>query len=522
MHTLSKQIFSLLCMTVIMLSACYDDKGNYTYHSLDNVVIDTAGLGMQEAYVISRYDTLRLAPNVYFNDNLVTNDNDYPLDYVWTIYTTVTSSGTDYTVDTLSHNRILEAPITRTSGTYNIQLTITNRNNLTETYFSVPCNVEEAITAGWMAFYECADEPGTSDVGLIVNPLVKKNIIQNKEFWDLYKSSNGHHLDGTPVRILHTVAQLSNDFVILTTNTNLVGVSYETFEQILSFEDFFYNAPTNRNISYYGSYGVTSGEVLINDNKVYTATMSGVARNNFFGVPRSGEYGQLAGWLSDVKGQNYNCIVYDQTNQRFLVAPNSSIDFGSFAGQDMSACEFDVNNVGMELLMGDWGRNYYDVMLMGNGNQRCLAVANFRTSALSSQNIGIGFYDVSDSPDILQATTMAASYMGEYVLYGAGSKVYNLLYSSLQPASVLWEAPSPNEEVVCVRLQKFYFTTLFNMMLPNANTVLHIATWNESAHEGKIYQYRINSASGAILSEPMTYTVPGKVKDMGWKYAFEM
>ena len=194
----------------------------------------------------------------------------------------------------------------------------------------------------------------------------------------------------------------------------------------------------------------------------------------------------------------------------------------SFAEQDMTVCQFDVNDVGMELLMGDWGRNYYDLILMANGDQRCLAIANFRSTTLASQNVGVGFYDVSASSNIQNATTMAASYGGEYVYYGAGSNVYNLQYNSSTIADLLWEAPDSNEEVICVRTQKFYYTTLFTAMLPNANTLLHIATWNESTQEGKLYMYEINLASGALTSDPIIYTVPGKVKDMGWKYVLEM
>jgi hypothetical protein len=62
------------------------------------------------------------------------------------------------------------------------------------------------------------------------------------------------------------------------------------------------------------------------------------------------------------------------------------------------------------------------------------------------------------------------------------------------------------------------------MILPNSGKVLHIATWNEKTQEGKLYEYTINSASGTIdaSGESYEYTVPGKVKDMGWKIIMEM
>ena len=59
-------------------------------------------------------------------------------------------------------------------------------------------------------------------------------------------------------------------------------------------------------------------------------------------------------------------------------------------------------------------------------------------------------------------------------------------------------------------------------IIPNANQVVHIATYNKETREGKLYQYRINPASGEITGEPFVYTVPGKVGDMAWKYVMEM
>lgn len=507
---------------IMLFGSCYDDKGNYTYHELDEITIDTTDCGLLSAYVVTRFDTITIEPKVYFNGQLANNNQDAPLDYLWTFYNASTGVGVDYTVDTLGTECTLHAELSRPAGSYTLQLTVTNRETQIQSYFTLPFSVEESITAGWMMLYECADEPGTSDVGLVVNQLVKKNIITDKEFWDLYAASNNQHIEGKPVRILHTVIAMPNDLVVIATDKNLIGADNNNFNTVLAFDDFFYESPSTRDIKWYGAMGVSRmGEMLINNNEVYTNTGSMGSRSTFFGVPRSGTHGELAPWSSDVLGASYNSVVYDQTSQCFRCVNSSSIEFSSFAGQDLETCEFDVNNVGMNLLMGDWGRNYYDYILMSQGNDRYLAVANFINSNSSSQNIGLHMYNISASPEITQATSMCAAYMGEYVLYGAGSNVYNLKYNNSTEAQVLWNAPSADEEVVCVRLQKFHFNTLYSLMMPNKDAILHIATWNENTQEGKLYQYRINPADGSILNEPRIYTVPGKIKDMGWKYILE-
>ena len=508
----------LVAVIALSMSACYDDKGNYDYTELTEVRIDTVGTGIQSEYSIQRYDELSLSPNVYYNGRLAT-DND-PLDYVWTMYALTTSAITDYTVDTLATTRELNAPITRKAESYAVQLTVTNREDLTQTYFRVSVRVDEVIAGGWVVLYE-TPEGGKTDVGVVINPLVKNNVIKNREFWDLYTASNGEHLDGAPVRVQKTVVSIADDPITLVSEKDIVLVNNASFVRIYNFEDFFFDAPTKHDIQFYGTVGMQArGELIINDNKVYTTSWNSLNRNNAFGVGSTGNYGELAPWASDIKGQNFTSVVYDQTNKRFLKQNYGSLELTAFAAQDEAAA-FDVNNVGGTLLMGDWGMGAsvnmpYDYNIFSNGNQRFLTISNFVNTNASSPRIGMNIYDISSSPGIQEATCMAAASLGQYVLYGSGNKVYNLMYNRSTNADVYWTAPDNGEVVTCVRLQKFYFFTLQMAMLPKANAVVHIATWNESKKEGKLYEYEINPASGAMMGEPYIYTVPGKVKDMGW------
>lgn len=526
-----------LCFVASMtLGACYDDKGNYDYSELDKIVIDTTGLGIQATYVVNRYDKLSIAPKIKYNGQDVTHDNNAPLDYVWTLYNSHTGMGITYVTDTLGYSPELEeVEITPVADTYVIQLTVTDLNNGIEQYFKVTCRVEESITAGWMLFYECADEPDKSDVGLVVNPLVKKNIIQDREFWDLYRASNGTPIDGKPLQIMHAVETgmaTSSDLVACLTDKEYVRVNNATFVKVEDLKDRFYAEPSSTAALWTGNALSASGRkgYLLVDNEVYTINYMVMAGGGYyFGMPKEGEHGTLAPWGSS--SNSYDAVVYDQTNGKFLCVNASSVELSSFAAQSPTAA-FDVNNVGMEMLMADWGRGgqsyatAYDYALMKKGDERYLAIANF-SSNQADTNIGVGLYNVSSSPDIDKATTMATAYLGEYVLYGAGSKVYNLSYSASTVATEYWIAPSSDEEVTCVRMQKFHYLMFLNPMIsggimPNPNSLVHIATWNEKTHEGKLYQYSINSSSGAMTGEPKVYKVPGKVKDMAWKYAMEM
>lgn len=512
-------IYIFFASVATIYGGCYDDKGNYTYTEITEVRIDTAELGILPAYAISRFDTLTIAPDIYYDGMLVNYDESTPLEYLWTIYAATTGSGIDYTVDTLGRTRVLKAEISRAPDVYYVRLTVKNKENGLETYFYVQCNVEGDISeGGWMVLYERADMPGYSDVGLVVNSFTKKNLIQDREYWNLYGSSNGGPLEGAPVRISHTINSMPNDLVVMVTEKSLAGLNKSTFTQEMTFSDFFYEAPETQSLSAYIQAGpMSTGETLVNDNKLYYKTGN---RTVLLGVPMMGDYGELSPWLC-LFHRTLSVVAYDQTNHCFLYVPYNDVTLTNFTTQSSDAA-FDVNDTGSELLFGDWGRSYYEYLLMKDSSSYHLAVADFYTSTTATVNVGKGWYDMTSSPGISNVSSMAASYTGLYVIYGSGNSVYNFQYSTGNPAEVLWTAPSEDEEVTCVRLQKYdYIIFMTYGYLPNANSILHISTWNEKTKEGKLYQYAVNPASGTLEDDCRIYTVPGKVKDMGWKYVLE-
>ena len=535
-------ILSLLFGTTV--SSCYDDKGNYDYHELDMVRIDTAMAGLQSEYAIMRFDTLTLSPHIYFNGNLITADDQAPLDYVWTIFSAVSGASGSTVIDTIGYQRVLQAPISRTGGNYYVQLTVTNRNDGIQQYFRIPVAVSEVFDGGWMVFYERADQPGYSDLALIYNKWTKLNVNYNRFYTNLYETTNGELLPGQPVRCLDIAVSLAsgNNYVGLCTDKTLVGVSENSIAKALEFKEFFHEVPTNEKPVWYGEHGsgVMSGqssEVLINDNHVYTNTYSFSAtegRTTRFGVAKFDDgIGQLAAWNAEVPNTlNYGVVVYDQTYQRFRYAGYNEAQLREFGLQDLNEAAFDINNTGMQLLMGDWGRGNsqgvtlrpYDYLLMAKGNERYLAVANFATTNPQSTNIGVGLYALDAlCPDISQATSLAASHVGSFIYYAAGNKVYSFSYDSGQPSTIAWQSPVEGDEVTCVRIMKYYHGTVYGYgLVPRSDNLVHIATWNADKREGHVYQYLINPASG-ILNESsyFDYAIPGKVKDMAWKFSMQ-
>lgn len=539
-----KILTSIFVVAVISLTGCYEDKGNYDYHELESVVIDTAGTDILKEYSIMRFDVLHMEPKIYFEGQLVDDNSNVPLSYEWTIFSATTGVGANNVVDVIGTERCLDAEINRTGGNYLVQLVVTNQNDGIRQFFRVPVAVSEVFDGGWMVFYERADKPGYSDLALVFNPWTKLNANYNRSYTNLYETTNNELLEGYPIRCMDIAVSLSsgNNYIGLCTDKTLVGVSENGIEKALEFDQFFHEPPTKMAPTWYGEHGsgVMSGqnsEVLINDNHVYTNTYSFSAtegRNTKFGVPKFDEgIGQLAAWNAEVPNTlNYGIIVYDQTYHKFRYAAYNSAQLEEFAPQDNAVAAFDVNNTGMELVMGDWGRGTsmgaglrpFDYMIMKKGDERYLAVANFSSSYPSDNNIGVGLYPMDAlCPRIKDATSMSASHVGSFIYYTAGNKVYNFAYDSKLPATVAWEAPSADEKTTCVRIMKYYHGTIYAFgMVPQSDNLVHIATWNDKTQEGHLYQYLINPASGILdMSESYDYAIPGKVKDMAWKFSMQ-
>lgn len=529
---------TLAIVIAMAMGSCYSDHGNYDYHELDEVRIDTVGTGIQASYAVQRFDTIELSPEVYFNGQRVVNEGDAPLTYQWTIFSAVTGVGTSNVVDTLGHERNLKTPIIRTGGNYYVQLVVTNQNDGIHQFFRVGVTVSEAFDGGWMVFYERADHPGYSDLALVFNPWTKNNVTVDRAYTNLFELTNGSLLQGRPIRCFDVAMALgANNYVGLCTDYTLVGVTDIAIEQAMAFDNFFNTPPAKMAPTWYGHHGNggVSGqcsEVLINDNKIYTNTYFNSAsgeRESRFGIPKFDDgVGELAPWNAELPNQlNYGIVVYDQTNECFRYAAFERAQLEAFADQSPAAA-FDVNHTGMKLLMGDWGVGQqrllpYDYLLMSKGSERKLAVANFATTTPEDTHIGLALYDLNAlCPNIDRATSLAASNVGSFIFYGAADKVYNLAYDSGLPATVAWQAPSADEEVTCVRIMKYYNTIYSTSMMPSCDEVVHIATWNQQRQTGHLYEYRINTASGDLdQSMRYDYVIPGKVKDMAWKFSMK-
>jgi hypothetical protein len=510
----------LLLSLIVLCASCYKDKGNYEYKPLDKLLIDTAKRNIRSDYAIYRYDELVINPRIIFNQQEITAPDQVAgkLAFTWSIYQA--TSGKLYTRDTISTEITLSKSISKPAGRWIVILTVKNLSTEVEEYMKFNVQVDEQLSDGWMLLYE---KNGNTDVGLIVDDWTKKNVVKTRTFSDMFQMSNGYSLLGEPKALMHSTSTLTTAEVVIASTRDMVAVEKSSFQVFYPIDKLFWSFVPGGEIKFVSASNARK-EVVIYNNKVHTVnhTTSSTSRINFFGSAYNGSYGDLAEWSATAFGASFEAVVYDKTNKKFLNIPASGTALQGFVEQAPTAA-FNVNNVGLDPEAFDWGRGTgsptvgYEYSVMRNNTDRFLLVSNFNSSGAL---MGIGKYLITGIPLTTPIRTLNSAFGGNYTLMGTDKTVYLHRYQQGPNALAEWESPA-NEEVTCVRLQKFFYNPgISAQFLPRPNTVVYIGTWNPGTKIGKVYAYIIDQTNGTInKSTERVYTGFGKIKDMAYKWS---
>ncbi|WP_442590589.1 PKD-like family lipoprotein [Pedobacter sp. AW31-3R] len=505
----------------LLCASCAKDKGNYDYVELDKVVIDTANRNILSAYAIFRYDELKIDPKISFNNKEVTSTGEVSndLSFTWSIYQSI-AGGQVYKRDTLSHELILNKSIEKPAGSWIVILSVKNIRTQVEEYMKFSLQIDEQLSDGWMLLY---GKDGNTDAGLIVDDWIKKGVVQPRTFVDMYSTSNGFPLPGEPRALLQSAGPIASAEVVISSSRDIAAVEKSSFQVFYPFEKLFWN-PTAKGAEIKAvSANNLRKEVIIYNNRVHVVNFvpSGVQRVNFFGPALNGTYGDLAEWSATAFGAGYDAVVYDNTHKRFLNVPTGATSVQAFPEQ-LPTAAFDVNNVGLVPEAFDYGRGTgnitigYEYSIMKNDTERYLLVSNFYSTVTA--NMAVAKYPVRGLPVSTPVRSLTSAFGGNYTLIGTDKEVYVHRYIEGSDPSIAWSAPA-NEEVTCVRIQKFFYNVALGLaLMPKVNNVVYIATWNAGTKEGKVYCYLIDITNGNInQSSERVYGGFGRITDMAYK-----
>ncbi len=488
--------YMVMLAITVLFAACLKDEGNYDYIKLPDFRIDT--VGQQTLFEVQQ----SLTPLV-IHPKLVFDGDEADLTYLWRLY------GGENKFDTLSFERVLNAPISRPAGvTYTVELQVTKKSNNLSTLMRYQVSVVSALSSGWLVAYE---KDGGTDVDVIRAPEfisgVRDTVIRN-----VFSKANGSALPGTPVSVLY----LSTTLSYLYTSETGVKLQNTDFQKVQNFNQIFVGS-VPQTIKPEGFWpGTFYRGALINDGDVYWMDSDVL----------------IARVIVDDKGYEaapfvyYNYAkfggFYDQLNMRFLTIEQYSSQAGKYANAASSA-RFNLNNIGKKLLFIERGfgatsndPHKYAFFKDVTGNGRYLYVISTSTPA----NPDIAAINISAAPNISDARFYAVGNLGPCAFYATSGTVYNFIidYSGNTISSPVagFKAPA-GEEITCMKLFKGQGTTsgVGSINTANESKFMYVATWNGS--EARVYLLGVNVTSGELTSPLKTWAVGGKVGDMNYK-----
>lgn len=485
----------VLCFWMLFAS-CYDDKGNYDYHDVLKVKIDTAGLDRTLWNSVLQGDSLFIRPKV-----VIPEGENARLKYYWLAYPQYYGPIQDGNAmvyppaDTLSVERELAVKMMLKPATYNIVYIVQNEMNGLCEIMNFSTTVQKTLETGLFVLQEF---DGNTDVDIIRTD--RSMIGTPTRARKYYSSVYGAPIPGKPL-FLNFCRSYSfpNDYFYLFTDQQGMRLSGEDFTLMETFEDMFYQAPAYKPEGY---TFLNNTEFLINDGQLYTLYIN-QANDRKFSAAIAGNYmlapyfpnETITTWQPVENQMNYNMIVYDQKNQKYRPLQVYASQFAQFKEKAEEA-PFDVNNIGLKLLYAGSGFEKYFFSVFEDQNQkRWLYLPKFANIAdngnLAQEN---GIYDLGGCTDIANARYWAVCGAGPVMVYATENALYTYNYQSTGESNRLYSFPA-NLKVTSLYLWR-------PGGHPADSRIIWLGAWDEGAQKGYLYEFEIGPVSGVLEANP--------------------
>jgi len=503
MKFISRYILPSL-LSLLVLSACKKDLGDYDYTTVGMPVIDTAGIG--NPYYIERYASLEIDPVIHYDGG-----DMKALHYQWLLYPNVTGSysGT-IPIKTISTEKTLNVPIIEKVGEYRVELIATDTTNQLKANMVFSVVVSVGIEYGIMVLHT---EQDSSDVDFITTAnAVPVAGITPKHIRHMFSASTGSRIAGAPRFIAQERrSQTTQNWIMAGSAGHMARLSGSDFSLMREDKALFRrsDAVINPQAFMLLSNGYSA---LINDGRLHLYTTV-YETDALFSASVPGDY-ELAPYLA--MGSYYSVVagVYDQKHGKFVHPASlvgSMIDF--VAPPDTAHPPFDLRNIGKDLLYMDRGFSNYTHAFFKDktGGGYWLYIINFNTA--DNGKLAISANDMSTLPDIGTAKFFQASEQGYVDLYATDRKIYAYNYQGTNTATLAFDGLPAGETITCMKIYK-----------PNPNYnlstvtgwILYVGTWD--GQKGKVYELQLNALSGQINATPLNvFEGFGKVADISSK-----
>ena len=186
-----------------LCGGCYDDKGNYSYHDINEVVIS----GIDPSYTVLLGESLEINPKLMMSMDAAGNEDDYA--YEWFAISN-DALATSTARQNIAATKNLNAPIAIPAGSYNAYFRVTDKNTGVNFLSPFNLNVVSSIYEGFLVLSNIGGTARLDMLSYLDNEFIQYNDVitrvgsslpQLRNPYKVYCYPSGLSMDGDGYRI---------------------------------------------------------------------------------------------------------------------------------------------------------------------------------------------------------------------------------------------------------------------------------------------------------------------------------
>ncbi|MCD8318135.1 MAG: hypothetical protein LUC45_04460 [Paraprevotella sp.] len=437
--------------------SCAEDKGNYSYHDLNDLNIT-----FEDAYSAIAREEFTITPTVNAKEF---NPDNYT--YEWWAYDQTDSQepvqlGTDLNLDLVLNLQ---------QGKYLLVLKIKDKSSDIYYQKTATLKVDTPTSLGWLVL--------CSDGGRVRLDMVSHIKTEDNVYYDLLKGTDLENWRD-PYQLVCDPNMQEPFYLVTGSGTTRLSNNYFQWNESYMIGNEFGSGSYTGTVRFLATH--KPGKILIDSSGrvYYCNTLSG---DGLFGSVRSNSFYVAPAAGYNAKGSPYVPLfmMWDRNNRRFVACASEFVTLGLDNLIDIPMVEMDADGfptVGEDVFTWPSRTDQMDFFCMentrydrnqdgngmtyailGKGQQRFLyGVILNELYAYAEPKYGYTYeksyyMDISGCTDIASATHFAFSSLKAFMYYAVGNKVYRVNLSNTTPTAELQFQLPEGEEITCL---KFY------------------------------------------------------------------
>ena len=523
-------------VAAFLLASCFEDKGNYTYTPINDILFDTASFPV--AYTVEVAAQLVIDPLIAFSSETVDPSR---LAYAWYFYSDALLAKDWVQV---SSERKLDMTMIHDPGKYKATLYVTDTTREITSHFTFDVSVISRISHGILLMHV---NNGVTDFDYVATPVAVEAFDEVVHIRYVFQAINRRAPRGNPVNIYHVAkdAQQVNS-VYISTDEEFARLNARNFL-------FEYDAdallvpplparPAFEFIDGQGGSSITQ-IFFINDGALRIISY-GQQYYTDYSIPPPTDVDPALGAVRlapaclrpTTSGSiTANPIFYDAAGKRFLYVLNPAQPMAALRSLTAQADGqlFDVNNIGKDLLFLARGNNYYGygVFSGGTGDYWLHEIDLPKAYTIATATpLARGLHDMSALPGIENAVGFDVGTRGHFLIYATPDNVYTCDYGGNDPAATALVAPvtatrlpctiPPGETITAIKI--YSYDNIYNQpYYANLNgTLLYVVTHDGAASH--LREFAISPVDGTLVANDPLHVVDvnGRVVDIAIKIQY--